>query len=110
MYLLTAALNVTVTKETCSSVNISWTSEDNRTTDFRILYRSAVHSGFVKYSTDASPPYSTKVTNLVADTEYNITVVAKYSDSSTINNTINARTKTGTSFDKGTVYWIYSVK
>ena len=101
MYLLTAALNVTVTETTCSNVTISWTSEGNKTTDFLILYRSRVHDGVVNYTSDAPRPYTTKLTNLVADTEYNITVIAKYSDSSTINNTVNARTKTGTSSAKG---------
>ena len=101
MHLLTAALNATVTEETCSNVTISWTPEDNRTADFLILYNSTVHNGTVNYRPDASPPYTSKLTNLVADTEYNITVIARYSDSSTINSTVNARTKAGTSSDKG---------
>ena len=101
MHLLTAALNVAVTEATCSSVTISWTPEDNRTADFLILYNSTVHNGTVNYRPDASPPYTSKLTNLVADTEYTITVIAKYSDSSTINSTVNARTKAGTLFDKG---------
>ena len=102
MYLHTVALNVTVTKETCSKVTISWTPEDNRPADFLILYNSTVHSGTVNYRRDASPPYTTKLNNLVADTEYNITVIAKYSDNSTVNNTINVRTKAGTQSGKGT--------
>ena len=93
---------MTVTEETCSSVTISWTPEDNRTTHFRILYNSTVHRGTVNYRPDASPPYTTKLTSLVADTEYTIEVVANYSDISTVNNTINARTKAGTPFRKGT--------
>ena len=93
---------MTVTEETCSSVTISWTLEDNRTAHFLILYNSTVHNVTVNYTSDVSPPYTTKLTDLVADTEYNITVSAKYNDDSTVSNTINARTKAGTPSGKGT--------
>ena len=100
--LFTVALNVTVTEATCSSINISWTSEDNRPADFLIVYNSTVHSGTVNYTSDASPPYITKLTNLVADTEYNITVIAKHSDNTTTSNTdVTANTMSGTSSEKG---------
>ena len=93
---------MTVTEKTCSSVTISWTPEDSRTAHFLILYYSTVHSGTVNYTSDASPSYTTKLTNLVADTEYTIIVIAKYNDNSTVSNTINARTKAGTPSGKGT--------
>ena len=94
-------------KTTCSSVNISWTPEDNRTTDFRILYNSTVHGGIVNYRPDASPPYTAKLTDLVADREYTITVIARYSDNLTVNNTINVTTNAGTPSEKGMyIYWI----
>ena len=102
LYLPTVALNVTVTKATCSSVTISWTPEDNRTTHFLILYNSSVHKRTVNYMTDAAQHHTTILTNLVADTEYTILVIAKYNDNPTVNNTINARTKAGTPSGKGT--------
>ena len=87
---------------TCSSVTISWTSEDNITADFRIFYNSTVHSGSVNYTQDASPPHTTKLTNLVADTEYTITVIAQYDDGSmTVSDTIRANTTSGTASDRG---------
>ena len=95
------ALNVTITEETCSSVNISWTAQGNKTTHFRILYWSNVHAGFRNYSPDASPPYTTTLTNLVADTEYNITVIAKYSGYTT-SMVVIANTKSGMPSEKGT--------
>ena len=106
--LLTAALylNLKVKNATCSSVTISWTSEDNRTADFRILYNSTVHSGDKNFKKDASPPHTTKLTDLVADTEYNITVIAKYDDDNmTVRDTISASTKSGTPSEKGTLYY-----
>ena len=102
LYLLTVALNVAVTEVTCSSVTISWTSEDNRTADFLILYNSTVHDGVVNYTSDASPPYTTKLTNLVADTEYTITVIAKHSDNIPTSDTaVTANTLSGTASKKG---------
>ena len=98
---------MTVTKQTCSSVTISWTPEDNRTADFVIFYRSRVHDGVVHYISDASPPYITKLTNLVADTEYTITVTAKYSDNTIYMAHVTANTKSGTPSEKGS-YYIHS--
>ena len=89
---------------TCSSVTISWTPEDNRTADFTILYNSTVHSGRVNYTQDASPPHTTELTNLVADTKYNITVIAQYDDGSmTVSNTISANTASGYPSKKGII-------
>ena len=105
MCLLTIALdlNLNVEEVTCSNVTISWTPEDNRTADFRILYNSTVHSGSVNYTQDASPPHTTKLTNLVADTKYTITVTAEYDkDNMTVTDTIRANTKSGTTSEKGT--------
>ena len=101
--LLTVALNVIVTKETCSSVTISWTPEDNRTVDFLILYNSRVHSGTVNYRPDASPSYTKTLTNLVADTEYIITVIDKNSDNTT-RTEVTANTHSGTLSEKGMYY------
>ena len=98
---LTVALNVTVTEATCSSVTISWTPEDNRTANVVIFYRSRVHDGVVSYSTDASPPYTTKLTNLVADTQYTIAVTARYSDHTIYTDHVTANTKSGTPSEKG---------
>ena len=96
------ALNVTVTEATCSNVTISWTSEDNRT-DFLIFYRSSVHERILSYtSPDASPSYTTKLTNLVADTEYTITVTARYSDNNVTMAHVTAKTSSGTPSEKGT--------
>ena len=104
--LLTTALKLTlrVYRVTCSSVTFSWTSEDNRTADFRIFYNSIVHSGAVNYRQDAPPPHTTELTNLVADTKYNITVIAQYDDNSmTVSDTISTNTKSGTPSERGTL-------
>ena len=102
--MLTVALNVTGTEKTCSSINISWTAADNRTANITIHYNSTVHSGVVDYVQDVSPPRTTMLTNLVADTEYNITVTAKYDDDSmAVSNATSARTKAGEPSMKGTV-------
>ena len=77
---------------------------DNRTADITILYNSTVHSGDVDY---VSPPHTTTLTNLVADTEYTITVTAKYSDSTTASGTDIANTKSGTLSDKGIIHHRY---
>ena len=62
-----------------------------------------MHSEAVDYRPDASPPsYTTKLTNLVADTEYTITVTAEYSDNTTTSdNDVTANTMSGTSSEKG---------
>ena len=94
---------MTVTEATCSSVTISWNPEDNRPARFLILYNSRVHSEAMSYRPDASPPYITKLTNLVADTEYIITVIAKYSDTTT-RTVVIANTHSGTLSEKGMYY------
>ena len=97
-------LNYKRNKVTCSSVTISWTSEDNRTADFRILYNSTVHSGDKNHKKDASPPHTTKLTNLVADTEYTITVMAEYdNDGMTVSDTITVKTEAGAPSQTGIV-------
>ena len=101
MYLLTVALTVRVENATCGDITISWTPQNNRSADFLILYYSTVHSGTVNYTSDASPPYTTKLTNLVADTEYNITVIARYSDNNISNGTVTANTESGTPSEEG---------
>ena len=94
------ALNVTVIEETCSSVTISWTPEHNRPADFVILYKSRVHSGTVNYRPVASPSYTTKLTNLVADTDYLITVIDSSSDN-IATTVIFTNTKSGTPSEIG---------
>ena len=89
-----------VNNKSCSSVNISWTPEDNRTADFVIFYKSKVHTGTGNYRQNTSPPYTTKLTNLVAETEYIITVTAKYSDKTRTNITA-VNTTSGTPSSKG---------
>ena len=97
-------LNYTESKVTCSSVTIYWTSEDNRTADFTILYNSTVHSKVVDYNEEASLPHTKKLTNLVADTEYTIIVMAKYdNDGMTVSDTIIANTTSGIPSQKGIV-------
>ena len=106
LYFCTVALNVTATEETCSNVTISWTAMDNRTADITILYSSIVHSGVVDY---VSPPHTTTLTNLVADTEYTITVTAKYSDNTTTSGTVIANTSSGKTSNNGIIHHIYIV-
>ncbi len=102
--MFTVALNVTITEETCSNVTISWTAADNRTADFTIRYNSTVHRGTVGNVQDVSPSHTTTLPNLVADTEYNITVTAKYSDNTTASGTVTANTKSGTPSENGIIY------
>ena len=102
--MLPVAPNVTGTEVTCSSINIFWTAADNRTANITIHYNSTVHSGAVDYVQDVSPLHTTMLTNLVADTQYNITVTAKYDDDSmAVSNATSARTKAGEPSMKGTV-------
>ena len=103
LYLFTVELNLnlTVGTVTCSSITVSWTAADNRTADITIHYNSTVHSGAVDYMRDASPSHTRNLTNLVADTEYTITVTAKYSDSTTANGTVTTYTKSGTPSNRG---------
>lgn len=95
------ALELEKTEETCSSITISWTLEANRTANFLIIFRSSVHGGHVKYRRDASPPYSTKLTNLVADTVYTIEVTATYSDNTIKMDHVTTKTKLGAPSTKG---------
>ena len=71
---------------------------DNRAADITILYNSTVHSGDVDY---VSPPHTTTLTNLVADSEYTITVTAKYSDNTTTSGTVTTNTSSGNTSNKG---------
>ena len=99
LWLLIVALKLNVQNVTCSSVIISWTPKDNRTAHFTILYNSTVHGGAVNYMQDAPSPHTTKLTNLVADTEYTITAIDD--DSMTVSDTITAKTEAGTPSNKG---------
>ena len=103
------ALTVTVSGRTCSSVTISSTSgDDNENTDFLIIYDSSIHEGFVNYRPETSPPYTTKLTNLVADTEYIIEVIDKHIGNTTTNSdTIHVRTIAGTESEEG-MYYLYT--
>ena len=90
---------------TCSKVTISWTAVDKRTADFTIRYNSTVHSGAKNHTRDASPPHTTTLTKLVADTEYTITVTAQFdNDSTTVGDTVTVKTELGTPSDKGMRY------
>ena len=102
----TVALTVTATNETCGSITISLTSDSpeppqNSPVSIRILYNSSVHSGEVNYTLNTSLPHSKNLTYLVADTEYTITAIAEYSDRTTANGTISARTVQGTPAEPG---------
>ena len=107
LYLFTVEpkLNLTVGSVTCSSVTVSWTTVDNRTADITIFYNSTVHSGNVDYMRDASPPHTTMLPDLVADTEYTITVTATYSANTTTSGTVTANTSSGTTSDQGMYVW-----
>ena len=83
------------------SVTISWTGEHNRTAYVVILYNSTVHSNSVSYYQNASYHHTKKLTDLLADTEYNITVIAKYSDNNTSSQTVTANTESGTPSEEG---------
>ena len=98
-------LNLTVGTVTCSSITVSWTAADNRTADITIFYNSTVHSGNVGYMRDASPPHTTTLPDLVADTEYTIKVTAKYSDSTTASGTVTTNTSSGTLSNKRMYVW-----
>ena len=100
----TVALTVTATNETCGSITIYLTSDSlepplNSSVSIRILYNSSVHSGEVSYTQNAVLPHTENLTYLVADTEYTITAIVEYSDRTTANGTISARTVPGTPSD-----------
>ena len=84
---------------------------DNRAANITIFYSSIVHSGDVDYMRDASPPHTRNLINLVADTEYTITVTAKYSDNTTAIGTVTTNTKPGNTSNRGIyidmVYYIH---
>ena len=108
LYLSTVALTVTATNETCGSITISLTSDSpeppqNSSVSIRILYNSSVHSGEVNYNytQNNSLPHSKNLTYLVADTEYTITAIAEYSNGTTADGTISARTVPGTPAEPG---------
>ena len=78
---------------------------DNRTADITIHYNSTVHSETKNLTMNASSHdhHTTKLTNLVADTEYTITVTAQFdNDSTTVSD--NVITKLGTPSGKGMRY------
>ena len=92
---------------TCSNVTVSWTTKDNRTADFTIHYNSTVHSGTKNLTLNASSHdhHTTKLTNLVANTDYNITVTAQFdNDSTTVSDTVTVKTELGTPSDRGMCY------
>ena len=107
LYLFTVELNLklTVGTVTCSTVNVSWSIVGNRAADITIFYNSTVHSGGEDYMRAASPPHTRNLTNLVADTEYNITVTVTYSDNTTTSGTVTTYTKSGTLSDQGMYVW-----
>ena len=77
---------------------------DNRTADITIRYNSTVHSEIKNLTMNASSHdhHTTKLTNLVADTNYTITVTAQFdNDSTTVNDTVTVKTELGTPSDKG---------
>ena len=105
--LFTVALNVSVGTVTCSNITISWIAADNRTADITIRYNSTVHSGAKNLSMAVSSydHHTTKLTDLVADTEYNITVTAQFdNDSTTVSDTVTVKTELGTPSDRGMCY------
>ena len=77
---------------------------NNRTANVTIRYNSTVHSEDVDYVQDVSPRHTTTLTDLVADTEYTITVTAKYSDNTSASGTAIANTKSGTPSENGIIY------
>ena len=99
--MLPVALYVTAAEETCSNVTVSWTREHYRIAYVVILYNSTVHSNSVSYTQNASYHHTKKLIDLLADTEYNITVIAKYSDNYTSSQTVTANTESGTPSEEG---------
>ena len=103
----TVALNVTESEVTCSSVIISWIIEDNRTADITIRYNSTVHSGAKNLMMNASSHnhHTIKLTSLVADTDYTITVTAQFDNySTTVSDNVTVKTELGTPSDRGMLY------
>ena len=77
---------------------------DNRTADFTIHYNSTVHSEAknVSMAVSSQDHHTTKLTNLVADTDYTITVTAHFdNDSTTVGDTVTVKTELGTPSEKG---------
>ena len=80
---------------------------DNRTADFTIHYNSTVHSEAKNLTMDASSHdhHTTKLTDLVAATDYNITVTTRFdNDSATVSDTVTVKTELGTPSEKGMRY------
>ena len=109
--LLTVELNLTVHTVTCSSVRIDWTALGNRTAEFVTVYNSTVHKGTKNVILNAfeNRNYTTTLSDLVADTEYTITVTVQYgNDSITVSNTTTATTEPGVPSGTGTLDVSYS--
>ena len=75
---------------------------DSRTADITIRYNSTLHIGAKNLSHDH---HTTKLTNLVADTKYTVTVTAQFdNDSTTVSDNVTVKTELGTPFGKGMRY------
>ena len=99
-------LSLTVHTVTCSSVRIDWTAVGNRAVEVVTVYNSTVHKGTKNLTLNAleSRGYTTTLSDLVADTEYIITVTVRYgNDTITVSNTTTATTKPGLPSDTGTL-------
>ena len=99
-------LNLTVHTVTCSSVRIDWTALGNRAAEVVTVYNSTVHKGTKKVTLNAleNRNYAITLSDLVADTEYTITVTVRYgNDTITVSNTTTATTKPGLPSDTGTL-------
>ena len=80
---------------------------DSRTADITIRYNSTVHIGAKNLTMNASSHdhHTTKLTNLVADTKYTVTVTAQFdNDSTTVSDNVTVKTELGTPFGKGMRY------
>ena len=109
--LLTVELNLTVHTVTCSSVRIDWTAVGNRAVEVVTVYNSTVHKGTKTLPLNAleNRDYTTTLSDLVADTEYTITVTVRYgNDTITVSNTTTATTEPGVPSVTGTLDVNYS--
>ena len=109
--LLTAELNLTVHTVTCSSVRIDWTAVGNGAAEIVTVYNSTVHKGtkILTLNDLENRDYTTILSDLVADTQYTITVTVRYgNDSITVSNTTTATTEPGVHSGTGTLDASYS--
>ena len=109
--LLHTELNLTVHTVTCSSVRIDWTAVGNRAAEVVTVYNSTVHKGTKNVTLNAleSRGYTTTLSDLVADTEYIITVTVRYgNDTITVSNTTTVTTEPGVPSGTGTLDVNYS--